>query len=445
MSQRRGRAGTRCAQRRSARLTAVFLGFTLLAAACSEGSDDALDAEAVLAADREIGDANPSCEGASDGVLSIGSLLPHTGELAVLGPPMFAAAELAVGDINAAGGINGQPVAYRRGDEGTGHAAATVDEHLAAGVDAIVGAASTSVSESQFDTIISACKVMFSPANTGANFTIAEDDDLYFRTAPSDVLQGQVLAQLAVEDGAGTAAILARDDAYGQSLAFFVRHQLEAQGVEIATQRLYDPEGNDPGDDVDPIVDADPDALYLIGYAETSGLLQALAAEGFTAATKKIYLADGNTSNTVGESFTEAGALAGIRGTYPAAQVAAAFTARLIRVDPTLVDVVYGPETYDAVVITALAATAAGTDRPDEIARRINEVTRGGTACINFVQCRDLLASGTDIDYNGPSGLLDFTLPGEPSTATIAVLTFGQDNHIDTTATQYRNVAISDA
>jgi branched-chain amino acid transport system substrate-binding protein len=97
------------------------------------------------------------------------------------------------------------------------------------------------------------------------------------------------------------------------------------------------------------------------------------------------------------------------------------------------------------VVITALAATAAGTDRPDEIARHINEVTRGGTACINFVQCRDLLASGTDIDYNGPSGLLDFTLPGEPSTATIAVLTFGQDNHIDTTATQYRNVAISDA
>lgn len=422
----------------------------VLAAACSDddgasgGGDDGIDPAEVVAADREIGDAAPQCEGTSDGVLRIGSLLPATGDLALLGPAMFAAADLAVADVNAAGGVSGKPVAYVRGDEGGANATTSVQTHIDAGADVILGAASTAVSEEQFDTIIDACRVMFSPANTGANFTVADDDDLYFRTAPSDVLQGQVLAQLASEDAIGSAAILARDDGYGESLAYFVRTNLEAAGIEVVAEHLYDPSSADLAEEVEPVLEANPDGLFVIGYDETGTLLRALRDQGFNAAEKRIYLADGNTTNTVGDDFTEEGAMAGVRGTYPATQVAADFARRLTTQDPAIVDVVYGPETYDAVIVTALAALAAGTDQPDAIAREINEVTRGGTPCTSFQQCRDLLAAGTDINYNGPSGLLEFARPGEPTTATIAVLSFGANNRIDPAATQYRNVAVGD-
>ena len=64
----------------------------------------------------------------------------------------------------------------------------------------------------------------------------------------------------------------------------------------------------------------------------------------------------------------------------------------------------YGAETYDAVVITALAAEVAGSTDPTVIAGEINDVTRTGTKCRSFVQCRDLIAEGGNPDYVGIGG-----------------------------------------
>ncbi|HEY3142430.1 MAG TPA: ABC transporter substrate-binding protein [Acidimicrobiales bacterium] len=430
---------------------AAALVLAMVAGACSSGDDgnakrdDAggWNPEQVIAADTQVGEADPSCTGETDGILRIGSLLPATGDLAILGPPMFAAADLAVADINAAGGVNGRPVEYLRGDEGTTNADATVASHLQAGVDVILGAASSGVSEDEMPKIVDACKIMFSPANTGAGFTVSDDDDLYFRTAPSDILQGRVLAQLALEDGVASAAILARNGTYGESLAYFTKGPLEANGIHVVREAFYDPEASEFSGDVDAIINANPDALFLIGYRESGRLLRTLRDRGFTPDVKRIYFTDGNTLNNIGADFAEPGALLGIRGTFPSAQVPPEFTTRLMELDPTLVDLVYGPEAYDAVVITALAAVAAGTDQSDAVAGKINGITREGQPCGSFAECRDLLAVGTDIDYNGPSGPQDFAQPGEPTVATIAIHSFGENNQIDTTTTQYRSVALT--
>ena len=90
--------------------------------------------------------AEPSGEG--DGVLRFGGILPETGNLAFLGPPEFAGVELAVQDINAAGGVLGADVEWLPGDSGdNGEVAnATVDRLLAEDVDAFIGAASSGVS-----------------------------------------------------------------------------------------------------------------------------------------------------------------------------------------------------------------------------------------------------------------------------------------------------------
>jgi branched-chain amino acid transport system substrate-binding protein len=176
----------------------------------------------------------------------------------------------------------------------------------------------------------------------------------------------------------------------------------------------------------------------MIGFDESSRILNALFEQGFTPDVKKIYLTDGNIGNALGEDFTEPGVLYGVKGTLPAIELTPAFRQQLLGVDPELIDFTYAAETYDAMVIMALAAVAADSDDPAAIAAEINGVTRDGTACTTFADCLALLGGGQDIDYNGPSGPQEFSQPGEPTTASFAVQSYAQgSNTIDDAATVY--------
>lgn len=434
-------------QRRWLRLSALLMGFVIFAAACGgddddDSGDDTSDTtEESSSAAPPVGDAEPSCTGTADEKLTIGALLPETGDLSFLGPPAIAAARLAIDDVNAAGGVLGQDVTYLPGDSGDADpdiANPTVDSHLEAGADVILGAESSGVSLNVIDKIVGACVIQFSPANTSPQFTDYDDDDLYFRTAPSDVLQGQVLSELMLEDGVASAALVARQDAYGEGLLEYTKEPFEEGGGEVVVERTYDPEAQTFEAEVDEVVSEDPDALVLIGFDESGRILTSLFEQGFTPDAKKIYLVDGNIGNALGEDFTEPGTLVGIRGTLPSAEVTEGFRDRLLETDPALTDLSYGPETYDAVVITALATVQAGTDDPAAIAAEINGVTRDGTECTSFEECLPLVEGGEDIDYNGPSGPQDFSQPGEPTAASFAVLSYGDDNQIDEAATEYR-------
>ncbi|NJN40713.1 MAG: hypothetical protein HC807_07710 [Gammaproteobacteria bacterium] len=84
----------------------------------------------------------------------------------------------------------------------------------------------------------------------------------------------------------------------------------------------------------------------------------------------------------------------------------------------------YGAETYDAVIITALAAAIAGTDDPSAIAAEINGVTKEGEKCISFEECIALVDAGTDIDYDGIGGPYEFVDAGEPSAASYQIGTY---------------------
>jgi branched-chain amino acid transport system substrate-binding protein len=433
------------------RLLAVLLGLSIIAAACGDdddteaGGDEGSEEGGGESLAPPTGDADPSCQGDSDGTLTIGGLLPQTGDLSFLGPPEEAGAGLAVQEINENGGVLGQDVVFRPGDSGDEApdiANPTVDEHLQNDADVILGAAASGVSLNVIDKVVGACKIQFSPANTSPQFTDYEDDDLYFRTAPSDVLQGQVLADLMIEDGVATVALPARQDSYGEGLQRFTRLPFEEQGGEVVADPVYDPEANSYEAEVDEIVSADPDAVVLIGFAESSRILSGLIEQGFTPDEKKIYMVDGNIGNAFGENFTEPGALVGVRGTLPAAEITDEFRNRLKSIDPDLQDYSYGPETYDAVIITALATIEADTDDPAEVARHINGITRDGESCENFADCVALLEEGTDIDYNGPSGPQDFSQPGEPTAASFAIQSYGENNRIDDSATEYRQAQL---
>jgi ABC-type branched-subunit amino acid transport system substrate-binding protein len=423
----------------------------MLAAACSSGGGQAADesepAEESEAATEETSEEAseeesdaPAVEG--DGTLAIGTLLPQTGNLAFLGPPEFAGVDLAVQEINEAGGVLGQDVTVSDSDSGdttTDIASQSVQRLLGEGVDAIVGAASSGVSLTVIDAITSAGVVQFSPANTAPDFTTYEDNDLYFRTAPSDVLQGQILAEVIVEDGATNVGIMALQDPYGEGLAGFLTESLEASGATIAGDPIiYDSAAPNYDTQVQDMLSRNPDAIAVIGFDESGRILQSFINAGSGPGEIPLYGTDGNMGNALGEQFTEPGAIEGFRGTTPLVELSQDFQDQLLELDPNLVDFNYAAESYDAVNIIALAATIAESDAGEALAEEIIDVTREGTECTDFASCLELVEAGEDIDYNGVSGPVEMDDVGDPTQASFGVLTFGADNRIDNAQTEYR-------
>ncbi|HEY0699262.1 MAG TPA: ABC transporter substrate-binding protein [Micromonospora sp.] len=222
--------------------------------------------------------------------LKIGGLLPKTGDLAMAYPPLIAAASLAIKDVNAAGGVLGDPVAWIEGDDGTNPAVAkaTVARHIQQGVHVIIGAGASGISRAVLPDVVAAGLILFSPCNTDAGLTKVDDKGLYFRTAPSDILQGRALADVILRDGSKKIVLVARKDSYGEGLQANVRAELERVGVAPDHLKLltYDP----PADAKAPPVDFDagareikqfaPDAVLVIGFAESAQVIKALVEAG---------------------------------------------------------------------------------------------------------------------------------------------------------------------
>jgi hypothetical protein len=257
------------------------------------GDDNTIDdsaTEFVLAGDEENAATDegpaPAPAGTTGGPLTIGYLLPLTGNLAFLGPPEIAGFDLAIQDINAAGGVLGAPVAAEGADSGdtsTDTATQSVDRLLQANVNVIVGAASSGVSQTVVDTITGAGVMQISPANTSDIFTTYDDNGLYFRTAPPDLLQARALADLILEDGNNTVGILALNDPYGTGLAENTRNNLIDGGLseeDVPDPVIYDPQAANFDAEVQQMVDLNPDAIIVIGFEESSKIIQSLNAEG---------------------------------------------------------------------------------------------------------------------------------------------------------------------
>jgi branched-chain amino acid transport system substrate-binding protein len=371
--------------------------------------------------------AAPGAKG--DGTLRIGTLLPQTGSLAFLGPPEFAGVDLAIKDINDAGGVNGKQVEVTNSDSGdtsTDTASQSVDRLLSNDVDAIVGAASSSVSLSVIDKITGAGVVQISPANTSDELTNYADKNLYFRTAPPDVLQGRVLGDLILADGNSTVGILALQDSYGTGLAKQARTAIEGGGGQIVEEVVYDPKAASFATEVGKIKAADPEAIAVIAFDETTKIIPELVKQGIGPSVKKIYFVDGNLAD-YSKDFPK-GTLEGVKGTLPGVVAGDEFKARLAEVDPKLTEWAYAPESYDATILVALAAQAAGDDSGESIASKMQEVSSGGEKCTSFKDCLALLEEDKDIDYDGVSGPVEFNEKGDPSEATVGIYQYGAGN-----------------
>lgn len=366
--------------------------------------------------------------GKGDGTLTIGTLLPQTGDLAFLGPPEIAGVDLAVKEINDAGGVNGKPIVQAKSDSGDGTpdiAGASVDKLLAQNADVVVGAASSNVSKSVIDKITGEGVVQFSPANTAAGFDTYPDKGLYFRTAPSDLLQGKVVANQAVKDGFKNVAVLARQDFYGEGLAASAVKNLKVAGVNVTKSVLYNADAENFTAEVNEIAASKPDAIILVAFNETTKIVPQLVAKGIGPQDIQLYFVDGNLADYSKENFD----LEGVKGTAPSpADLDPAFKPKLLKINPKIKDFTYGPESYDTVMMSALAALEAKDDSGQSIASKLVDVSQGGTKCTGWADCSALVKKGEDIDYEGASGPTDMNDTGSLTKGTIGINVYDKGN-----------------
>ncbi len=224
--------------------------------------------------------------GARSAQLTLGLILPKTGAVAYLGPPMFAGAHLAVKEINAAGGILGKPVVALDGDDGTDVTKATAqfNTFVNQNVPIMIGPPSSGEATALVPKAVAAGRILFSPSATSDGLSTIDDHGLFFRSCPPDSYQSQALADVIMRGGARRVFIVARDDAYGSGLRDGVSKDLTTAGIkkrDLASKSYSDGQ-KDFGAIIKAVKDFKPDAVLVAGYEESASVISAMQSAGIT-------------------------------------------------------------------------------------------------------------------------------------------------------------------
>jgi len=310
-------------------------------------------------------------------------------------------------------------------------ASASVDKLIGDGAAAIVGAASSTVSLNVVDKIAKNETVMISPANTST--ALSGYSPFYFRVAPPDTVQGNVLGNLIVEDGYKKIGVLVFNEDYGTSLRDVIKETVESQGAELVYGNSgdeFDPKASNFSSDVQAVIAAEPDAIVVIAFDQTKQIVPELVGAGWDMS--KVYMTDGNTADYSADF--DAGVLEGAQGTIPGAFPDDAFKDRLNSVAPSPLDsYAYGPESYDATILVALAAQRGqGTDGVT-VQENLAAVSgsNGGEDCNAYADCLALLEDGSEINYVTVAGSGPLNDQNDPSSAFIGIYKFLNDNTIE--------------
>lgn len=412
-------------QRRSSIMRAGAVGFSLalLVAACGsddDGGDNGASDTPTTEAGSDTTEATGGDQSAGPG-LTIGRVLPETGPLGFLGPPQIEGVNLAIEDINDAGGVMGDDVTLLTADEGETPqtAAESATRLVGEGAQAIIGAASSGGSQEFIQQLSDQEIPQCSASNTSPAFTDQANADFYFRTVPPDEAVAPIIADTIIGDGATKVVIVARADDYGQALGALVKEELEAAGAEVPDLVTYDPEAANFNNEVTTAAGESPDAVVLVSFDEGGQIAAGLLEEGLTA--DQFYGGDGVFGPTFPDTVEEGNANAVDGMKVIGAAGGQEFNDRIA--DATDNNFIYGGQAYDCAVIIALATEAAQSTDGQDIVDASSEVTTGGEKCDSFEACKALLDADpeADIDYDGASGAIELDEAGDPGEARYAI------------------------
>ncbi len=360
-------------------------------------------AVAALAATGAIADGHAVDE------VKVGILVGFTGPIESLAGPMADGAELAMKEITDSGLLlGGAKMTPMRADTGcidNALATSNAERLIADGVSAIIGGDCSGVTGAILKNVAMANgMVMISPSATSPALSTTEDADLFFRTAPSDAREGQVMAEILKDRGVNSIALTYTNNDYGKGLADAIQTNFEALGGEVTIVAAHEDGKSDYSAEVGALAAAGGDLLVVAGYLDQGGLgiiqgaLDAGAWETF-----------GLPGGMIGDSIVETlgtdldgsyGQIAGSGGDgiMKLTELASGFDAT----SP------YTPESYDAAALFAFAMQAAGSVDPAEYGPKIFEVANAPGEQIfpgELAKGLQILADGGDIDYVGGSAV----------------------------------------
>ena len=343
--------------------------------------------------------------------IKMGISLGFTGPLESMSPAMAAGAELAMAEASGSGlFLGGTTVMPVRGDStciDAAAATATVERLITAeGVKGIVGGmCSGETTASLMNVAVPNGMVMISPSATSPALTTAEDNGLFFRTAPSDARQGEVMADIFADKGYKAVAVTYTNNDYGKGLADSFATAWEAKGGTITINAAHEDGKADYTAEVGALASAGGDILVVAGYVDQggSGIVRgALDAGAFD----MFDFPDGMVGAKLEENF--GAEIDGSIGQLPGTDSpGAAKFAELVgdAFDPTSA---YADTAYDAAALILLAMQAAGSTDPQVYKDKVMDVANAPGEMIypgELAKALEILAAGGDVDYVGASAV----------------------------------------
>lgn len=369
----------------------------------------------------------------------LGIILGFTGPIESLTPDMAAGSDLAIAEVNASGKfMNGGTVSAVRADStciDSAAATAAAERLITADkVDAIMGADCSGVTTAILQNVaMPNGVVMISPSATSPALSTLEDNDLFFRTAPSDARQGQVVAEILIARGYKSAAMTYTNNDYGKGLAKSIEENYGAAGGKITISASHEDGKGDYGAEVAALAQAGGDILIVAGYLDQGGkgIIQASLDTG---AFDIFFMPDG----MIGDALPEAigadlnGSIGSVPGTDSpgAAQFADMAAAAGFSGGP------FAAESYDAAALILMAMQASGSTDSQVFKNSIMDVANAPGMKIypgDLGKALEAIAAGKDVDYVGASAV-ELIGDGESAGSYAEIEVVGQKN----TTVRYR-------
>jgi branched-chain amino acid transport system substrate-binding protein len=340
----------------------------------------------------------------------IGIIFGFTGPLESITPFMAQAAEIAIAEVNEAGGVTGQQVTSERADStciDAAAATAAAEGLVSGGINAIVGADCSGVTNAVLTNVAVPNGIgMISPSATSPGLSTAEDNNLFFRTAPSDARQGQIMSDILTERGVTNVALTYTNNDYGKGLADAFQASFQEAGGTIAIVAPHEDGKADYSAEVAALAASGADMLVVAGYTDQGGrgIIQNSLDTG---AFDTFYLPDGMVGQDIVDALgtgleTSFGDVPGTDSPGATRWIEIATAAGFDGTSP------FAPESYDAAALVMLAMAAAGSTSSADWTGEVLDLANAPGEQIfpgELAKALELIAAGTDVDYEGASAV----------------------------------------
>jgi branched-chain amino acid transport system substrate-binding protein len=350
--------------------------------------------------------------------VKLGVIVGFTGPLESLAQQMAQGAETAMAEVSSSGQfLNGSTVTSVRGDStciDAGAATAAAERLITSdGVKGIVGGDCSGVTGAILQNVAMPNGiVMISPSATSPALSTAEDNGLFFRTAPSDARQGVVMAEVLLEQGINEVAVTYTNNDYGKGLADAFQAAYEERGGTVTINAAHEDGKADYSAEVGALAAAGGQRLVVAGYVDQggSGIVRAALDSG---AFETFHFPDGMISQALEANF--GAEINGSTGQHPGTDSEGAAKYVEIIGDEAIATSPFSPEAYDAAALILLAMQAAGSSDPAVYKDKVMDVANAPGEPIlpgELAKALEILAAGGDVDYVGASAV-ELIGPGE--------------------------------